>query len=547
MSSSIRTVGGQIGPKAPVSGSNGVVASQHPIVTEAIAKVLQRGGNAIDGAIAGAITQATVQQDMTNHAGSILVLYWHNADQRVYELNSTGVIPPGVKPIRPVPPGRGMLTAWPREPMAVIPGFMPAMKALYERFATLPWQELCADALRWAEEGHTVTPFEARANSRNVEFFSYTDSGRRHFFPDGRLKVVGETWRKPELARTLHRLSRDGPDLFIEGDWARSFVELGNRLGWDVSLADMSRFPPRWGEGLAYAHGDKTIVQFSPPERQAVFSSIVLGVARHLELGSSLYWKDARTAYLLAMAMYRATLDVGYVHDPEVFESPVEVLLDEAYHDHLARLLRKSIPKQDLSAHVRLTSAATGSGLPDPGSCETTIVDGAGNWVQMMNTFQSGGIPGHVIDGVPMVGSHAVTTLAADMAGWFAGGGRLRTVLGSTFVLDADGRPELSLGSPANGARIVPLVLHSILDCGMDPAAAESAPLMMPMESNYVIRMESRVSGEFVRDLGSMGVAFDPLEPYDPYMGSFQSAWRTPDGMLNAVAGYRREGAAAAL
>ncbi|HEY7161444.1 MAG TPA: hypothetical protein VH815_09295 [Acidobacteriota bacterium] len=87
------------------------------------------------------------------------------------------------------------------------------------------------------------------------------------------------------------------------------------------------------------------------------------------------------------------------------------------------------MPKIDLTEHVKVTSgnpaliaAGIPAGKPDTraihfGSCELSIVDQQGNWVQMMNTLQSGGIPGGVVDGVIMVGSHAETSMDAAIAG----------------------------------------------------------------------------------------------------------------------------------
>src|SRR5690348_4032688 len=64
------------GPKPVVRGMKAVAASQHPIVTETMLAMLKNGGNAVDAALAGAITQATVQLDMTNHTGTVSFLYW---------------------------------------------------------------------------------------------------------------------------------------------------------------------------------------------------------------------------------------------------------------------------------------------------------------------------------------------------------------------------------------------------------------------------------------------------------------------------------------
>ena len=180
------------------------------------------------------------------------------------------------------------------------------------------------------------------------------------------------------------------------------------------------------------------------------------------------------------------------------------------------------------------------------GSCELSIVDAQGNWVQMMNTLQSGGIPGSVVDGVPMVGSHACARLSDDIAGWLAGGGRIKSIVGSTFVLGQDGRPWLALGTPGNVYGTIPQVLSSILDYGLDPYTAAVLPRMDPLRDDYVLEIESRLPEQVVAGMTRLGIQIQPLPMYDYNMGSFQICWRDPaSGLLHSSADPRRAGKAA--
>jgi gamma-glutamyltranspeptidase / glutathione hydrolase len=540
----------RVGPKRPVTARSAVCASQHPIVTDTMLGVMREGGNAVDAAIAGCLVQATVQHDMTNHTGTVTFLYWEASTGRTYELNSMGTIVPDMAPFSRVPAGTGYYASGGRSPIAVIPGFMPGMKALYERFATRRWADLCAPAIRWAEEGHEVDSFEHLVMAQTVDFYLYTPSGREHFTPNGHLPQVGDRWPKPDLARTLRNLAAEGPDHFIGGEWAKHFVERANQVGWAIELKHMNAIPPRWGEGRRYRHRDYEIVQLSPPERQAVYCSIVLGILRELDVTSlGHYAQSAEALYYMAHALRRAAYDTGLLNDPEIFEDPTGTLMSPEYHRLLADLIRRSRPRVDLTRHVEVTAganslAAAGAPPRQPaGSCELSLVDPQGNWVQMMNTLQSGGIPGEVVDGVPMVGSHGVTSLQAAIGGWFTGGGRMRSVIGNTIVLK-DGRPVLSLGTPGNVHCTVPQVLSNVIDFGMDPYEAEDAPRMLPMEEDYKVSVESRLPGDVVARLASMGIVVKPLPRYDYHMGSYQMSWRDDDGTLHSTAGPRRAGRA---
>lgn len=544
---------GRVGPKSPVQAEQAVCASQHPIVTDTMLQVMRDGGNAVDAAIAGCLVQATVQQEMTNHTGTVTFLYWEVETGRAYQLDSSGVIVSDLPPFRPIPPGTGVYAGDYGAPSAVIPGFMPGLKAMHERFGTRPWAELCQPAIYWAAEGHEVNSFEFLVLGLTADFFLYTESGRKHFTPNGFLPQVGDRWPKPELATALRNLAEEGPDYFITGGWAEHFVERANRMGWEITLDHMTAVPPRWGEPLRFNHRDYEIVQMAPPQRQGVFCALVLGILEALDVASlGHYTESADTLYYLAHALRRAEYETGFLNDPEIFEVPTDVWLSPEYLRGQAEILRGSKPKVDLTKHVELLApphSLEAAGLhldPEPpaGSCELSIVDPSGNWVQMMNTLQSGGIPGEVVDGVPMVGSHSQMHLRSSIAGWLTGGGRMRSVLGHTFVLK-DGQPWISLGTPGNVHCTIPQVLANLIDFGMDPYQAIDAPRMLPLEDDYTLVIESRIPESTIAGMASLGIRIKPHLVYDWHMGSYQMCWRDADGTLNSTADPRRAGKSA--
>jgi gamma-glutamyltranspeptidase/glutathione hydrolase len=165
-----------------------------------------------------------------------------------------------------------------------------------------------------------------------------------------------------------------------------------------------------------------------------------------------------------------------------------------------------------------------------------------------MDTLQSGGIPGIVVDGVPMCGSHVQFDMGAAIAGWLGvANNRMRSVMGNTIVLK-DGKPVLSMGTPGNVHCTIPQVLSSVLDYGKDPYDAAVLPRMLPMHDDYTIEIEARLPERLLRDLVKMGAKLKPLPPYDFHMGSFQQAWRDPkNGLLSASSDPRRAGVAGGI
>ena len=550
------------GPKEVVRDKRAVASSQSPIVTRAMLDTLRAGGNAVDAVICGSIVQATVQPEMTNHAGTVSALVYEAKTGKVHHLNSSGTLHPTLPPFRPFPPGVGGLAIG--SPMACIPGFMPGMKALHERFGSRPWAGLVEPAIKWAEDGFPVDEFQRSLFDLFLESSAFFPEMRDLFAPEGWSPSVGTLLRNPALARTLRGLAAEGPGYFTEGQWARSFVARAHELGWKIELADLSANPPRWEDPLRFMHKGNEIVQPAPPERQALYCCIVLGILRHLDVSAlGHYSESAESLYYMAQALRRAAFELGMLHDPRFFETPLDVWMSDDYLAGLAAILKRSRPKAgvDLTRHVELIThpgfgRAFGwnGGAPQPptkqppGSCELTCVDAQGNWVQMMNTLQAGGIPGMVVGGVPMWGIHAQFGMDAAIHGWLGlPGSRIRCVMSNTIVL-RDGRPWLSMGSPGNVYCTVPQMLSNVLDYTFQPYDAAVLPRMLPMGDDYGISIEARIPTKVVQDLAKLGATLRPLPPYHVPMGSYQQAWRDPGtGRLSASSDPRRAGQAGGL
>jgi gamma-glutamyltranspeptidase/glutathione hydrolase len=546
------------GPKVPVTGLSAAVSTDSAIVTETMVNVLKKGGNAADAGIAGALVQAAVEPFMTNHAGLVTFLYYEAKTGQVHQLDSMGAHPSGLSPFKPVPPSVGTYAVLP--PSAIIPGFMPGLKEIHRRFGTRSWGELCTDAVVWAERGHPVSSFEYGVNLYAEKFITYFPEGRDFFQHNGMFPNVGDIFVPPGLAATLRGVADQGPDYMITGSWAEQFVAKANEMGWKITLDHMTETPPRWLEPIRYRHHEFEIVSLGPPQVQGIYIAVVLGVLKHLGIrdmkpGSADHW------WAMGQALRQGSRHWEFVQDDSIYEVPRAELLDDTYHAHLAKLIRKSRPKVDLSEHIRLAGDGSGAGdlmsavfggvgrpriaksdsKQPSGSCELAVVDAEGNWVQMMNTLQGSGIPGMVIGGVPMVGSHATFGgLQSPMDATLVKGAKGRTMIGNTLVFK-DGRPVFSAGSPGNVHCTVPQWLTYALDFKLDPYAAVDAPRMLPMNEARSITVEDRLRPGVVEDLYKLGVRVSVTPGYDYHMGSFAVIARDEaTGKYTAVADPRR-------
>jgi gamma-glutamyltranspeptidase/glutathione hydrolase len=538
------------GPKETLRGLKAACSTENPAVNESILKVLRAGGNAVDAAIAACMTQAVVEPHLTNHTGTVSFLYYEAETGKFHQLDATGTFPSGLRPFRPGHQGGGEGGGG---YSACIPNFMPGLKAMFEKFGTRPWASLIEDAILWAEEGHFVTSQEYSSLNNALDAVTYFPEGRAFYMPDGFLPAAGQRFRRAETAKTLRGVAAD-PDYMITGKWADDFVETANRLGWRITRKHMEETPPRWIEPTRFRHQEYEIVALSSPQQQAAFCAMVLGIMRHLGVREM---KPFSADHLFSMshAMRWALYHCGYTGDPFVANFAIDALFDDDLHATAARLIKGTRPKVDLAEHVRLTRSPRGeAGLatgrrinpwPLTSTCEVSIVDLKGNWVQMTHTYQAGGIPGMVVGGIPMRGSTALFSgFGVGSDAKIVAGSRMRRALGSTFVLKG-GQPIFSLGSPGNVLFTVPQVLTNLLDFKMDPYAAVDAPRMYPLQEYGSVTIEDRITGEAMKGLNTLGLGVEATSSYEYEMGSYQMCFRDPrTGLLGATADPRRSGTA---
>ena len=131
------------GPKPVAKGRRAMVSSSHPAVTEVMIEVLRDGGNAMDAAIAGSLVQPVYEPHQTNYAGTVVTLYWDAETEKAYFVDASAELPEGLAPFRPNPHSSASA--------ACIPGFVPGLASMLERFGTKPWRYLVEPAVKAAK------------------------------------------------------------------------------------------------------------------------------------------------------------------------------------------------------------------------------------------------------------------------------------------------------------------------------------------------------------------------------------------------------------
>lgn len=531
------------GPKPVACAENGMVSTSHPLVTTVMIDVLRAGGNAVDAAITGSILGPVVEPHMTTHSGTVSFLYWDAERGKAYYLDSSPILPSGLKPFCPHP--------FAPDTAAAIPGSIPGLKEMMERFGTMSWSEYLTPAIKSAEEGHTVTSWEyallygGYSGQSSLLGRTYFPSGRAHFAPNGFQIPAGENWKRPKLAETLKKSAEEGPEYFIDGAWAKKLVEKGNQLGWDITIDDIASYEPLWLDPIKRRYGLDEIISIPPPQRGGYYTGFTLGVLEAFNLKEmGHYTESAETLSLIAWTLRRAHMERELIHDIHYYDVPLDDLLSAEYLETIANLWKGSRPKRDLSGFLDKIYSESFHLATLPGrtrevsdSCELSVVDMHGNWVQMMETG-GGGIPGVVVDGVPGSGIKWERYAVSEP------GGRTQHAIANTLIA-REGKPWMALGSPGDCIFTVPQVLLNILEFDMDIYDAIDAPRFWPLRDDYSIEAECRIPEDVVNDLKKRGILLRPLGFYHWSMGSMQVTWWDKDREIyGGVADPRRLGIA---
>jgi gamma-glutamyltranspeptidase/glutathione hydrolase len=295
--------------RASAVAARGMVATSQPLATQAGLRALERGGNAIDAALAAAAVLCVVEPMSTGVGGDCFSLVWR--DGELTGLNASGRAPAAADP-------DALGTAVPvTGPLAVTaPGAVAGWAALAERHGRLGLDRALADAIDIAERGFAVTPVIAGYWAAAAAALAGFDEAARVFLPAPRVGQI--TWA-PELAATLRRIASEGPAGLYQGPVGEAICAVT-----PLTLDDLAVSHAEWVEPLRQRYRGVEVCEI-PPNGQGVAALQALGILDGLEhtAGSAL-----DRVHLQSEAMKLAFADAErHVHDGPLPER----YLDEEY------------------------------------------------------------------------------------------------------------------------------------------------------------------------------------------------------------------------
>ncbi len=503
-----------------------IVATSQPLAVQAGVAMLQRGGNAVDAALAAAMA-LTIVEPCSNGIGSdLFAIVWDGRE--LAGLNASGRAPAAVTPAR----YSGQRAIPERSWEAVtIPGAVSGWAALSQRFGRLPFDALFAPAIHYARDGYHVSPTVAEKWAAAVAVMPKHLGFPEHFLPRGRAPQPGELFASPDMARTLQRIAETAGNAFYRGELAEAMVAHARANGAAHALEDFAQHTVDWVTPLAADYRDATVHEI-PPNGQGIAAQMALGILRSFDL-ASLPPDSVASQHLQIEAMKLAFADVyRYVSDPRTMPIAPAGLLDPDYLASRARLID---PQR-----------AQDFGPGDPprgGTVYMCAADADGMMVSLIQSNYMGFGSGVVVPGtgISLQNRGAGFSLQPGHPNEIAGGKRPFHTIIPGFLTE-NGAPLAAFG--VMGGPIQPpghvQTLVRLLDYGMNPQAALDAP-RWKCNGGLSIDLEPSASAELREGLIALGHQIKAVE--DSYMdfGAGQFIVRTADGYIGA-SDPRRDG-----
>jgi gamma-glutamyltranspeptidase/glutathione hydrolase len=540
-----RSDGRPFATRSVVHARHGMVAAAHPLAVQIGVDVLQKGGSAVDAAIAVNAALAFLEPVSCGIGGDLFALVWDARTNRLHGLNASGRAPRALTPDKVPPEADGTIPS--RSPFAwTVPGTVDGWFELHAKFGRLPLAEVLAGPIAAAREGEPVPQVIAGQWEDGARILWEKPGFAATFLPGGRSPKEGEVFKNPGLARSFEAIVKGGRDAYYRGEIARAIVEMSQKSGGLFTAEDFAAHRSEWVDPISTDYRGVRVYEL-PPNGQGITALMMLNILEGFDLramgrDSAQFWHTMVEAKKLAFED-RAR----FIADPAFHRASVDWLLSKDYARDRAKLIDPG------HAALRLDA-----GHPPAASGDTTylaVADKDGNMVSLIQSNYSGFGSGYTVDGWGF-GLHnrgAQFSLKPGLPNTLAGGKRPFHTIIPAFAMK-DGKPWLAFG--LMGGDMQPQghvqVLVNVIDFGMDLQEAgdaaryyhtgSSEPTGTLMTTGGALALESGVPAEVRRELVKMG---HRVADRVGIFGGYQAVARDPaTGVLSGATESRKDGCA---
>lgn len=514
---------------------NGMVATSQPLAAQAGLEVLQKGGNAIDAAIATAAALTVVEPTSNGIGGDAFALVWVKGE--LHGLNASGPAPQGISIEALEKAGVKEMPKYGFLPVTV-PGAPSAWAALSEKFGRLPLTEVLAPAIRYAEEGYPLSPILAYYWERAFATFSKQLKGEEYeswfatFAPDGRAPQVGEIWKSPGHAETLRLIAETKAEAFYRGELADKVDAYSREYGGYIRKEDLAAYHPEWVKPIGVNYRGYDVWEI-PPNGHGLVALQALNILKGYEFTQ----RDSVDTYHKQIEAIKLAFADGqkYITDPTKMTVRVEDLLSDAYADE----------RRNLIGHSALTPVA--GEPPRGGTVYLAAADGEGNMISFIQSNYMGFGSGLVVPGTGIGLQNRGHNFSLDPThdNRLEPGKKSYHTIIPGFLTKGDQAvgPFGVMGGFMQPQGHVQVVMNTV-DFGLNPQAALDAPRWQWMKDKQV-EIEHSTPDHIVQALAARGHGVS----WAVGSGSFgrgQIIWRNPEtGVLMGGTEARTDGCVA--
>ena len=556
--------------RVPVEAERGMVTSAHELASLAGLEMLQRGGNAVDAAVATGLALTVVYPFAGNIGGGGFMLV-RMADGRSVAIDYRETAPASASRDMYVGPDGNVLTGPNSSTVgwraSGIPGSVAGFALALQKYGSgkITWADVCEPSRRLATEGHVVSQTTAAGLRTYAKLLGQFEESKKIYLKGGAFLQTGDLWKQPDLGATFARLQKQGPREFYEGETARLIVDAMKKNGGTITLDDLKNYKVAERVPLRGTYRGYEILTMPPPSSGGIALLQMFAMLEPHHVGA-LGAQSAAKYHLFTEVMRRAFCDrAEYLGDPDFVTVPTAQLLDR---DYLKKRMAdfsatQATPSDKIVAGlgpVKLTSNATPRTHLYSESTETThfsVVDAAGNAVS--NTYTLNGaygsgvtIPGTGIlmnnemdDFTAKVGVKNMFGLLQGPANAIVPGKRPLSSMTPTIVLK-DQQLFLVTGSPG-GPTIINTVLQiisNVIDFNQSATQAVESPRIhhqwMPDQLSYE---RNGLSTDTANVLKSLGHSFKERASYEgAYQGDGETIMVDPKTKLRLGAADPRKG-----
>ncbi|MGH7176255.1 MAG: gamma-glutamyltransferase, partial [Tepidisphaeraceae bacterium] len=498
-------------------GVHGMVATVHPIATDAAVDVLRRGGNAIDAAVKAALVLGVVDGHNSGIGGGCFMLV-RTSDGKIYALDGRETAPAASSRDMFVRDGKPDTNLSQSGALAIgVPGSLAVYDYAITHFGAKSLAESLVAAADIAERGFPLDHDYARVLAEKAPALARFEASRAALLkPDLSPLAEGEILKQPDLARTYRSIAIEGIDWFYRGDFARRLAGWMKQNGGLITETDLATYEVKLREPLVTTYRGCTIVGFPPPSSGGVHVAQILNILEQFDLAAMEKNNPADRVHVMAEAMKLAFADRAYwLGDPDFAPVP-RGLVNLGYAAQLASTIRMDSAAPDVQ-HGTPPGAMTDLFGPKH-TTHIAVADDKGNFVAITATLNldfgskviipgTGVIMNNQMDDFSIqAGVENYFKLVGSEANAVAPGKRPLSSMSPTIVLK-DGKPVMTLGA-AGGPRIISqvvLVLTNLIDLRVELGAALSRPRFHHQWSPNELWIENTFDESVLRQLESRG------------------------------------------